>query len=102
MNVTPKKSLTNLEPVKGSSGRRLRLSFSLGSMLVIMVVVAFLGAILSQLFRSVMDPEPAKVGYFALAASLGPSAILIVAGTVFKVLQWLKERQTDLPVNAEQ
>ena len=101
MNVTPKKPSTNIEPATASSGQRMRLSFSLGSMMVIMVVVAFLGAILSQLFRSVVQPTPANVGYFALAAALGPSAILVVAGTVFKVLQLFKERHTDLSVNAE-
>ena len=101
MNSTPKIRSTNLEPATATSGRRMRLSFSLGSMLVIMVVVAFVGAILSQLFRSVVEPTPANIGYFALAAALGPSAILIVAGTVFKVLQLLKERQADLSADAE-
>ncbi len=64
-------------------------------MLVIMTVVAFLGVVLAQLARSIMDPTPANVGYFALAAAVGPSAILIVAGTVFKVLSWLKQRQSE-------
>lgn len=64
-------------------------------MLVIMVVVAFLGVVLAQLARSIMDPTPANVGYFALAAAVGPSAILIVAGTVFKVLGWLTQRQSE-------
>jgi len=84
---------TNLEQNSSPPRRSLRLSFSLGSMLVITVVVAFLGAILSQLFRSLMEPTPTNVGYFALAAAVGPSAILIVAGSVFKVLGWLKLRQ---------
>ena len=61
-------------------------------MLVIMTVVAFLGVVLSQLARSVMDPTPVNVGYFALVAAVAPSAILIVAGTVFKVLGWFKRR----------
>ena len=64
-------------------------------MLVIMTVVAFLGAVLSQLARSIIDPTPANVGYFALAAAVGPSAILIVAGTVFKILSWLKQRESE-------
>ena len=68
-------------------------------MLVITVVVAFLGAILAQLFRSIADPSPANVGYFALAAAVGPSAILIAAGTVFKVLSWLKRRQSQTVAN---
>ena len=102
MNVTPKKSPTNIEPASASSGRRMRLSFSLGSMMVIMVVVAFLGAILSQLFRSVVQPTPANVGYFALAAALGPSAILIIAGTVFKGLQLFKDRQVNFSVDADE
>lgn len=70
-------------------------------MLVITVVVAFLGAILGQLFRSVVDPTPIKVGYFALTAAVGPSAILILAGTVFKALRWLKHRQLKPPVEEE-
>ena len=70
-------------------------------MLVIMVVVAFLGSILAQLFRSVTDPRPANVGYFALAAAVGPSAILIAAGTVFKVLNWLKRRQSETVANPD-
>jgi len=81
--------------------RPLRLSFSLGSMLVIMVVVAFLGAILSQFFRWVADPSPANVGYFALAAAVGPSAILIAAGTVFKVLRWLKHQQSETTISPD-
>ena len=102
MSSAPKNRSTNLEPVGASSARRSRLTFSLGSMLVIMVVVAFLGAILSQLFRSVVEPTPANIGYFALAAAVGPSAILIVAGTVFKVLQMIKERQANLSAEVEQ
>ena len=59
--------------------------------MVITVVVAFLGVALGQLYRSLVDPTPDKVAYFALAASVGPSAILIVAGTAFKLLRWLKQ-----------
>lgn len=70
-------------------------------MLVIMVVVAFLGSILGQLFRSVTDPTPANVGYFALAAAVGPSAILIIAGTFFKVLDWVKQRQSEHVANSD-
>ena len=70
-------------------------------MLVIMVVVAFLGTILGQLFRTITDPIPANVGYFALAAAVGPSAILIVAGTVFKVLSWMKQRQSEHVANSD-
>ena len=64
-------------------------------MLVIMTVVAFLGVVLSQLARSLMNPTPANDGYFALAAAVGPSAILIVAGTVFKLLGWFKRRLSE-------
>jgi hypothetical protein len=70
-------------------------------MLVIMVVVAFLGAILSQLYRSINDPIPANVGYFALAAAFAPSAILIIAGTVFKALSWLKQRRLEHVANSD-
>jgi len=70
-------------------------------MLVIMVVVAFLGAILSQLFNSLVNPSAGNVGYFALAAAAAPSAILIVAGTVFKGLRWLKKIQAEAIVNSD-
>lgn len=71
-------------------GAPLRLSFSLGSIMVITVVAAFLGVVLNQLYRSVVEPTPTHVAYFALAAALGPSAILIVAATAFKIIRWLK------------
>ena len=70
-------------------------------MLAIMVVVAFLGSILAQLYRSISNPIPVNVGYFALAAAVGPSAILIVAGTVFKALSLLKQRQSEHVANSD-
>ncbi len=97
MSPVPNNPLPDLDQTRSPARRVLRFSFSLGSMLVIMVVVAFLGMILSQLFQSVIDPTPAKVGYFALAASVAPSAILIVAGSVFKVMRWLKRKPAAPP-----
>ena len=70
-------------------------------MLVITVVVAFVGAILGQLFNSIADPSPANVGYFAIAAAVGPSAILIAAGTVFKVLGLLQRQQSQHVANSD-
>lgn len=61
--------------------------------MVITVVVAFLGVVLNQMYRSVVEPTPKNVAYFALTAALAPSALLIVAGTSFKILRWCKQRR---------
>lgn len=61
--------------------------------MVITVVAAFLGVVLSQMYRTMVEPTPKNVAYFALTAALGPSAILIVAGTFFKILRGIKRQQ---------
>ena len=90
----PQPTSTNPLPTK-------RPTFSLASILVITFVVAFIGAVLSHMFRAINDQSPVNMGYFALAAALGPSVILIVAGTAFNVFRLIKSYQNPVTVGAD-
>jgi uncharacterized membrane protein len=72
------------------TGAPLRLSFSLGAVMVITVVVAFMGTMLSQMFQAVVRPTPGNIGHFALLAAVGPCAILVIVGAVFKLWRAFK------------
>lgn len=69
-----------------------KLVFSIGSMMVITFVVAIVGLLLGRMFIAARSGETNSVGYFAILAAVAPTAALVGAGTIFRILQWIQRQ----------
>ncbi len=83
-------SETNRQHTAAAPRKKRKFVFTIGSMMVIAVVVAFTGLLLGRMVVASRSEASASVGYFAIAAALAPSAALVGAGTAFRILHWIQ------------
>lgn len=86
-----------------ATDRHNRLSFSLGSVLVVTIVVAFAGLLLGQMVQALRSQSAMSMGYFAMLAAIAPSVALVGAGSMFKMLRWMRAMMAseDAPLDSD-